>query len=88
MTMFGSQWLGNAGADAYEIEQSIRFNYVDDPSLTIDYGSAGNRRTYTYSVWLKRSNFGSFNMVELFCASDLCPNSELAIFVATRLCKM
>jgi len=61
MTMFGSQWLANAGA-TYEIEQSIRFNYVDDPSLTIDYGSAGNRRTYTYSVWLKRSNFGSFNM--------------------------
>ena len=61
MTMFGSQWLGNAGS-TYEIEQSIRFNYVDDPSLTIDYGSAGNRRTYTYSVWLKRSNFGGFNM--------------------------
>ena len=61
MTMFGSQWLANAGS-TYEIEQSIRFNYVDDPSLTIDYGSAGNRRTYTYSVWLKRSNFGGFNM--------------------------
>jgi len=62
MTMFGSQWLANAGS-TYEIDQSIRFNYVDDPSLTIDYGSAGNRRTYTYSVWFKRSFLtGNFQM--------------------------
>ena len=82
MTMFGSQWLANAGS-TYEIEQSIRFNYVDDPSLTIDYGSAGNRRTYTYSVWLKRSNFGSFNM-GLF-GSGVDTNNRLYLRINTAL---
>ena len=82
MTMFGSQWLANAGS-TYEIEQSIRFNYVDDPSLTIDYGSAGNRRTYTYSVWLKRSNFGSFNM-GLF-GSGVDTNNRLYLRMNTAL---
>ena len=54
MTMFGSQWLGNAGADAYEIEQSIRFNDNDLSYMQRTPGSAGNDHTYTISVWIKR----------------------------------
>ena len=52
MTMFGSQWLGNAGA-TYEIEQSIRFNDGDSPYLTRTPGSASNRDTWTWSAWIK-----------------------------------
>ena len=55
MTMFGSQWLANAGADAYEIEQSIRFNDNDLSYMQRTPGSAGNDHTYTISVWIKRS---------------------------------
>jgi len=54
MTMFGSQWLANAGADAYEIEQSIRFNDDDSAYLTRTPGSASNLRTWTWSAWIKR----------------------------------
>jgi len=53
MTMFGSQWLANAGADAHEIDQSIRFNDGDSPFLTRTPGSASNRDTWTWSAWIK-----------------------------------
>ena len=52
MTMFGSQWLANAGA-SYEIDQSIRFNDDDSAYLTRTPGSAGNQRTFTFSTWVK-----------------------------------
>ena len=58
MTMFGSQWLANAGA-SYEIEQSIRFNFADAPSLTRTPGSASNQKTWTWSAWVKRSGLGN-----------------------------
>ena len=44
MTMFGSQWLANAGS-TYEIEQSIRFDKTTSSHLSNTYGSAGNRKT-------------------------------------------
>ncbi len=55
MTMFASQWLANPST-GYTIDQSIRFNNDDSPYLTRTPSSAGNRRTYTYSVWLKRGD--------------------------------
>ena len=53
MTMFGSQWLANAGS-TYEIEQSIRFDKTTSSHLSNTYGSAGNRKTWTFSTWFKR----------------------------------
>ena len=53
MTMFGSQWLANAGGASYEIDQSIRFNDNDSAYLTRTPGSAGNQRTFTFSTWVK-----------------------------------
>ena len=47
--------LGAGSAAAYEIEQSLRF---DQSYLLRTPSSAGNRRTYTFSVWLKRMNTG------------------------------
>jgi hypothetical protein len=55
MTMFGSQWLANAGS-TYEIEQSIRFNDDDTPYLQRTPGSAGNDHTWTVSFWIKRGS--------------------------------
>ena len=58
MTMFGSQWLASVGGD-YEIDQSIRFNFSDSPSLLRTPGSASNRRTWTWSAWVKRCGLGN-----------------------------
>jgi len=55
MTMFASQWLANPGV-TYEIDQSIRFNDDDSAYLNRTFGSAGNRKTYTFSGWFKRAN--------------------------------
>jgi hypothetical protein len=54
MTMFGSQWLANAGS-TYEIEQSVRFNSVDDAKLSRTPDSDGSTTTFTISLWVKRS---------------------------------
>lgn len=66
MTMFGSQWLANAGS-GYEISQSIRFNDDDSPKLSRT-PSAGNRTTWTYSVWLKRGDIPGLSK-DIFSAS-------------------
>ena len=58
MTMFGSQWLANAGS-TYEIEQSIRFNDGDSPYLARTPGAAGTEETWTYSAWIKRGILSS-----------------------------
>ena len=58
MSIIGSNILAGAagsGVSAYEIEQSLRFNQA---FLSRTPSSAGNRRTFTFSVWLKRMNSG------------------------------
>ena len=48
---------GASGADGgYEIDQSIRFNDNDTASLYKTFASAGDRRTWTLSLWFKRGN--------------------------------
>jgi hypothetical protein len=48
---------GAAGAaGGYTIDQSIRFNDNDSAYLTRTPGSAGNRRTWTWSAWVKLGN--------------------------------
>jgi hypothetical protein len=43
----------------HEIEQSLRFNDDDSAYLTRTPASAGNRKTWTWSGWVKRGNLGS-----------------------------
>ena len=51
---------GTAAADtAYVIPKSLRFNSGDSAHLSRTPASAGNRRTFTFSAWLKRSATGS-----------------------------
>ena len=68
MTMFGSQWLANAGS-TYEIEQSIRFNDNDSPYLERTPSAAGNQKTNTISCWVKRTNLGLGNSIAMFSAA-------------------
>ena len=53
-----------SGASAYEIEQSLRFDQNTSTSLSKTPTSAGNRTTWTYSVWMKLGQFGDgWNMI-------------------------
>ena len=53
--------LAGAGGQggAYEVEQSLRFNSADSTYLYRTPSSAGNQRTWTWSVWLKRGSLGT-----------------------------
>ncbi len=46
-------------SDTYRIERSLRFNSADSAYLNRTPASAGNRKTWTWSGWVKRSGFGS-----------------------------
>lgn len=46
-------------ATGYNIERSLRFNSADSAYLNRTPGSAGNRRTFTWSGWVKRSSLGA-----------------------------
>lgn len=63
MSIIGSNILagasGQAGdAGAYEIERSLRFNSSDSAYLSRTPASAGNRKTWTWAGWVKRSGLG------------------------------
>ena len=51
-----AQFWGGAAAP-YQIEQSLRFNSGDSAYLSRTPASAGNRRTWTWSSWVKRTAF-------------------------------
>ena len=50
--------MGASAAGAYEIERSLRFNRNDNAYLTRTPSSAGNRKTFTYSAWVKLGETG------------------------------
>jgi len=45
----------------YQISRSLRFNSADSAYLNRTPAGAGNRRTYTFSTWVKRSQLSSGN---------------------------
>jgi hypothetical protein len=53
MPVFGTQNFGSAAKSAYSIDKSCMFDFASSSYLTRTPGSAGNRRTWTMSVWLK-----------------------------------
>ena len=57
----GSSGQGG-GAAGYEIERSLRFNSGDSAYLNRTPSSAGNRKTWTWAGWVKRSSLGSQQM--------------------------
>ena len=48
--------IGASAAGEYEIEQSLRFNDDDGSYLSRTPSVAGNRKTWTWSGWVKRGN--------------------------------
>ena len=62
----------NSASGGYEVENSLRFNDGDSPRLTRTPSSAGNRRTFTLSVWFKLtvSPSGDSNYERQILAAD------------------
>ena len=53
MAIGSPQWMYASGED-FTLDQSLRFShYTDNDYLSWTPSSAGNRRTWTYSVWVK-----------------------------------
>jgi hypothetical protein len=48
--------------DAYQISKSLRFNSADSAYLNRTPASAGNRKTWTWSGWVKRGTLGGNNV--------------------------
>jgi hypothetical protein len=66
----------------YQISRSLRFNSVDSPYLNRTPGSAGNRRTWTWSGWVKRTAFGA-NGTLLACGTSYSETGQMAITFST-----
>ena len=45
--------MGASASGDYDIERSLRFNSADDTYLARTPSSAGNRKTWTLSYWIK-----------------------------------
>ena len=48
---------GQGGEAQFQIDRSLRFNNGDSPSLSKSFGSAGNRKKWTFSCWFKLGLF-------------------------------
>jgi len=59
MAIFDPIRIGAAGAGGdYKVERSLRFNRGDNAYLTRTPASAGNRKTFTFSTWVKLGQTG------------------------------
>jgi len=76
-----SHWMYNAGGSfyPYSIDQSLRFNDNDSAYLSRTPASAGNRKTWTLSMWVKRANLGT--NTTLFSAGTASNNQTKIRFV-------
>ena len=48
-----------SGATGYEIDNSLRFNDDDNTQLERTFTSAGDRKKWTWSAWIKRGNIAT-----------------------------
>ena len=70
--------VGAAEATGYQINRSLRFNSSDSAYLNRTPSSAGNRKTWTWSGWVKRSELGGSGNV-VFSAYSGSVNQDLYI---------
>jgi len=69
MSFYDAIRVGASGAGDYEVERSFRFNSASSTHLERTPSSAGNRKVWTWSAWVKRANLG-LNTATLFHAYD------------------
>jgi len=68
-----------APTGGYQIERSLRFNSADSAYLNRTPASAGNRKTWTWSGWVKRSKISDTNIQTLLSTAS---NVDLIAFNA------
>lgn len=76
---FGSsQWMYSSGAEFYpfKIDQSLRFNDNDSPRLVWTPSSDGDRLTWTFSFWTKRTDLGAVDGI-FSAATSITNNTTL-----------
>jgi hypothetical protein len=61
--------LGQEGGGGYAISRSLRFNSSDSAYLSRTPASAGNRKTWTWSAWIKRNKLGTIQQF-LTCSTS------------------
>jgi hypothetical protein len=49
----------NRQRGGYQIERSLRFNSADSAYLNRTPGTASNRKTWTWSLWVKRGKIST-----------------------------
>ena len=64
------QGVQQAAAGGYSIDNSLRFNDDDSAYLNWTPSSAGNKKTFTYSFWVKRGNLFSSSQIHIFGVGD------------------
>ena len=69
--------------DTYKIERSLRFNSADSAYLSRTPASASNRKTWTWSGWVKRSNLGTTQV--FYSASETGSSSQLFFDTSDRI---
>ena len=64
----GEQFFNSSGGGVseYQIQRSLRFNSADSAYLSRTPASAGNRKTWTWAGWVKRSGLTASDYVHLF----------------------
>ena len=83
--------LGGAGAPggalgsfySHSIDQSLKFNDDDSAYLNRTPSSAGNRKTFTFSCWVKRGNLGEQALLDAY--SDDSNRTRLMFDAGNRL---
>ena len=73
MSLNGSpKWMYNAGGNFYPylINQSLRLNSADSSYLSRTPSGSGNRRTFTFSCWMKRGTVNDTAERALFSAGS------------------
>jgi len=78
----GSSGQSSGGFYDTEISQSLRFNDDDSAYLSWTPASAGNRKTWTWSGWVKRGNLTGTDLALFGCSIDSY-NRLLIIFDAS-----
>jgi hypothetical protein len=63
--------------EPYDIDNSLRFNDGDSPFLSFTPASAGNRRTWTFSCWIK---LGTLGINRIIFAGGVVASTYLRIF--------
>jgi hypothetical protein len=74
------QWMYNAGGAfyPYSIDQSLRFNDNDSANLSRTPASASNRKTFTFSAWIKL-NPTATNYPPIFSAGTSAPDTVIRL---------